>query len=213
MEWQEGLTEKLIERLECEEVTCLAADRLLHHYFIKIEYADGSRTDFSVPGECRAYLDTGFLVAADGKWLFYTPNGNQVAEREQSELGTTVYITSVGCYEFRKSPGAGAIDFIVVDHLGKNINRCSDRPVFCIPAEDEFSTWEQADNTDVDENIDWEAIDDDPASLGEDLLDKLYDRDKLYFLPPRYESWNDIRYAFTQCALNSTSSEGFEHKR
>ena len=193
----------------------MAADRLLHHYSIKIEYADGSKIDFPVPGECRAYLDTGFLVAAGGKWLFYTPNGKQVAEREQCELGTTVYITSIGCYEFRKSPGADAADFIVVDHLGKTIDRCSDRPVFCIPAEDEFPTLEEASDTDVDDDIDWEAIDYGAALWGNNLdkLDKLYDRYKLYSLPPRYESWSDIRHALTRCVLNSTSSESVAHKR
>lgn len=204
----EEFTEKLIERLEREEVTRLVADRLLHHFFIRIEYADGSTTDFSVPGECRAYLDTGFLVAADGKWLFYTPSGNQVAERDQSELGTTVCITSVGCYEFRKSPGADAAGFIVVDHLGKNIDRCSDRSVFCIPAEDEFPTLEEASNTDADDDddIDWEAIDHGAALWGKNLdkFDQYYDRYKLYSLPPRYESWSDIRQASTRCALNST---------
>ena len=210
----ERLTKKLIERLEFEEVTSLVADRLLHQYFIKIEYADGSMTDFSVPGKCRAYLDTGFLVAADGKWLFYTPNGKQVAEREQSELGTTVYITSVGCYEFRKSPGTGAADSIVVDHLGKNIDRRSDHPLFCIPAEDEFPTLEEANGSDVDEDIDWEAIDDGAALWGKNLdkFDKLYDRYKLYSLPPRYESWSDIRHAFALCALNLTSSERGEEQ-
>ena len=136
------MIEKLIESLVCERIQMPDGEK----HFVTIEYQDGSEADFVVPGRCCAYLDTGFLIDADGKWLFYNTDGLKVAEREQEELGLSVEITSIGCYAFNKDPSTKSIrnvNFFYVDHSGKTIENPKQHPITGMPAEYEFSSDEE----------------------------------------------------------------------
>ena len=162
---------KLIESLVCENIQVLDGEK----HLVTIEYQDGSEADFVVPGRCCSYLDTGFLIDADGKWLFYNVDGLKVAEREQKELGISVEITSIGCYAFSKEPSAKSIrnvNFFYVTHSGETIEDPESYPILGLPAEYEFP-----------------EVDEDDGEY-EDLL------------PPRFENWTEIQNCFSTMRKN-----------
>ena len=166
------MAEKLIESLVCGSCQGMNGEK----HFVAIEYQDGTEANFNVPGECRAYLDTGFLVDADGKWLFYNADGLKVAEREQEELGISVEITSIGCYAFNKEPSAKSIrnvNFFYVDHSGKTIENPEPHSIIGILAEYEFpSSPDDENREDIDEE------------------------------PPRFENWTAIQNCFSMMRKN-----------
>ena len=168
------MAEKLIESLVCG--SCHSSRGKQH--FVVIEYQDGTEANFNVPGECRAYLDTGFLVDADGKWLFYNADGLKVAEREQEELGISVEITFIGCYAFNKEPSAKSIrnvNFFYVTHSGETIENPKGYHILGLPAEYEFPSSLPDDDADEDDEMDEE--------------------DEL--LSPRLESWTEVQNCFS----------------
>lgn len=167
------MAEKLIESLVCGSCQGMNGEK----HFVAIEYQDGTEANFNVPGECCAYLDTGFLVDADGKWLFYNADGLKVAEREQEELGISVEITSIGCYAFNKEPSAKSIrnvNLFYVTNLGDTIENPTQYPILGLPAEYEFP-----------------SLPDDDA----DEDDEMDEEDEL--LPPRFESWTEVQNCFS----------------
>ena len=164
------MTVKLIESLVCENIQVLDGEK----HLVTIEYQDGSEANFDVPGECRAYLDTGFLVNANGEWLFYDADGVKIAERKQEELGISVEITSIGCYAFNKEPSAKSVrnvNFFYVDHSGKTIENPECYPILGLPAEHEFPSLPDDEDEDDEEY--------------EDLLS------------PRFESWTEVQNCFS----------------
>ena len=165
------MAEKLIESLVYENAQVRDGEK----HLVTIEYQDGSEADFFVPGRCCAYLDTGFLIDADGKWLFYNADGLKVAEREQEELGISVEITSIGCYAFNKEPSAKSIrnvNFFYVTHSGETIEDPDCYPILGLPAEYEFPEGDEDDEE------------------YEDLL------------PPRFENWTKIQNCFSTMRKN-----------
>lgn len=173
------MTVKLIESLVCESSHGSQGEK----HFVAIEYQDGSEADFAVPGRCCAYLDTGFLVDADGKWLFYNTDGLKVSEREQEELGSSVEITSIGCYAFNKEPSAKSIrdvNFFYVDHSGKKIENPNQHLIIGMPAEYEFpSLPDDEDREEVDEDDEYKDL-----------------------IPPRFENWTEIQNCFSMMRKN-----------
>ena len=167
------MAEKLIESLVCGSCQGMNGEK----HFVAIEYQDGTEANFNVPGECRAYLDTGFLVDANGEWLFYDADGVKIAERKQEELGTCVEITSIGCYLFNKEPSAKSVrnvNFFYVTHSGETIEDPECYPILGLPAEYEFPSLPD-DDADEDAEMDEE--------------------DEL--LPPRLESWTEVQNCFS----------------
>ena len=151
------MAEKLIESLVCGSSHGSHGEK----HFVSIEYQDGTEANFDVPGECRAYLDTGFLVDAEGRWLFYSADGVKIAERDQNELGLSVEVTSIGCYAFNKEPSAKSIrnvNFFYVTHSGETITiEDPERyPILGLPAEYEFPEVDEDDEEPRFEN--WTAI-------------------------------------------------------
>ena len=91
-----------VKRYSCwqTQLTTNAAPQRTRVHIVDVEYSDGSENTFQVEGQCKAYLDTGFLVASGRKWIFYNVSGEKVAEIAKVELGRKVKIISTGDYAF-----------------------------------------------------------------------------------------------------------------
>ena len=91
-----------VERYSCgqTQLTTNEAPKRTKVHIVHLEYSDGTENAFQVEGQCKAYLDTGFLVASGRKWLFYNESGEKIAEIAKAELGRKVKILSTGCYAF-----------------------------------------------------------------------------------------------------------------
>ena len=78
-----------VERYSCgqTQLTTNEAPKRTKVHIVHLEYSDGTENAFQVEGQCKAYLDTGFLVASGRKWLFYNESGEKVAEIAKAELG------------------------------------------------------------------------------------------------------------------------------
>ncbi len=96
-------TEKNIESVEnfSYGVTTSEAPRKKLN-LLAVKYADSSEDSFQIEGKCHAFLNTGFLVDGGKDWIFYSADGNKIAEIAKTMLGHDVEILSVGCYCFRK---------------------------------------------------------------------------------------------------------------
>lgn len=97
-----------------------------------VKYADGSEDSFQIEGKCHAFLNTGFLTTSGKNWIFYSAEGNKIAEVAKTELGYDVEILSVGCYFFRKDEENGQY----ISSNGEKFNLTV--PCIGIPAKSQF---------------------------------------------------------------------------
>ena len=67
---------------------------------LAVKYADGSEGAFQIAGKCHAFLNTGFLVDGGKIWIFYSADGNKMAEFAKTEIGRNAGILSIGSYYF-----------------------------------------------------------------------------------------------------------------
>ena len=61
-----------MKRYSCgqTQLTSNAAPQRTRVHIVDVEYSDGSEDAYQVEGQCKAYLDTGFLVASGRKYFF-----------------------------------------------------------------------------------------------------------------------------------------------
>ena len=108
--------------------------------FAIVRYQTGDEKVFMVPGECVAYVETGFVVSDGQNWLFYDESGNQVAKQSKSKLGKLVEAASDSCYRFYQSENGPQVlneTFFFVTSNGKQLWRQLTMSIN-IPAEQEI---------------------------------------------------------------------------
>ena len=109
-------------------------------HFAIVRYQTGQEKVFLVPGECVAYVETGFVVSDDKSWLFYDESGNKISEQPKSKLGKLVEAASDSCYRFyqsEKGPQVLNDTFFFVTSRGEQLWNQQTLSIN-IPAEQEF---------------------------------------------------------------------------
>lgn len=136
-----------------------------------------------LPGICVAYLEMGFLVDADDKWIFYDVAGELVASADKTDIGECTKVSVLGDhYIFDKTPELRTlnggeftpdVDVFCINANGQRLPYPTEKHI-CISPMDLFSAGDYARQD--DDLLDDEEEDFDEEATGWSERKKIYKR-------------------------------------